>query len=101
MNGHRTELVLAIGIAAIALAATVRGVKTFAIDRAREVKAAPVREKLFAAIQPVNVTNCSVARFGDANDGGYLVCANLLGAVKTGYSYGINGTDEWGCQLAT
>ena len=60
-----------------------------------------MREKLFAAIQPVNVTNCSVARFGDANDGGYLVCANLLGAVKTGYSYGINGTDEWGCQLAT
>jgi hypothetical protein len=52
------------------------------------------------AVQPVNVTNCTLARFGEANDGGYVICGNLLGGVTTGYSYGIAGTDGWGCDVS-
>ena len=28
------------------------------------------------------------------------MCANLLGAVKAGYSYGISGYDGWGCDVS-
>jgi len=62
--------------------------------------AAQVRRQLFAAVQPVHVTNCELARFGAPNDGGYLVCANLLGGAVSAYSYGIEGRDEWGCQIS-
>ena len=41
-----------------------------------------------------------MARFGEANDGGYLACANLLGGVKSAYSYGIAGYDGWGCDIS-
>ena len=58
------------------------------------------QRRLFALVQPVHVTNCEFARFGDANDGGYLACANLLRAVKSAYSYGIENRDEWGCQMS-
>jgi hypothetical protein len=49
----------------------------------------------------VTLTNCQLQRFGEPNDGGYLVCANLLDDVAAGYSYGINGYDGWGCEVAT
>jgi hypothetical protein len=58
------------------------------------------RRKLFQEIQPVRLTNCDLERFGEANDGGYLMCANLLGAVQSAYSYGISGYDGWGCDIA-
>lgn len=41
-----------------------------------------------------------MARFGESNDGGYLACANLLGGVKSAYSYGIAGYDGWGCDIS-
>jgi hypothetical protein len=34
------------------------------------------------------------------NDCGYLLCANLLGEVKSAYSYGISGYDGWGCEVS-
>jgi hypothetical protein len=64
---------------------------------AREVEA---RQLLFAELRPVALANCRMERFGEPNDGGYLVCANLLGAVKAGYSYGISGYDQWGCDVS-
>lgn len=62
--------------------------------------AAEIRAALFAELQPIRLSNCELARFGEANDGGYLMCANLLGGVAAGYSYGIAGYDQWGCDLS-
>jgi hypothetical protein len=59
-----------------------------------------LRQSLFAELQPVALTNCELKRFGEVNDGGYVLCANLLGAVQAGYSYGISGYDGWGCQVS-
>jgi hypothetical protein len=65
--------------------------------RTREEQA---RDFLFAELQPVKLANCQLARFGESNDGGYLLCANLLTAVKSAYSYGISGYDGWGCDVS-
>ena len=59
------------------------------------------RQALFDLLRPVAVTNCELERFGEANDGGYLMCANLLGGAQSGYSYGISGYDKWGCDIST
>lgn len=60
-----------------------------------------VREVLFAELQPIALANCQLERFGEPNDGGYLMCSNLLENVEAGYSYGIAGYDKWGCDIAT
>lgn len=65
-----------------------------------EYRQAMNRLALFAEVQPVKVTNCELERFGDKNDGGYLLCGNLLKDEKSAYSYGINGTDNFGCAVA-
>lgn len=59
------------------------------------------RAELFGLLQPVAVTNCQLERFGEPHDGGYLMCGNLLNAVQAGYSYGIAGYDQWGCDIST
>lgn len=59
-----------------------------------------IREALHAELQPIEIPNCQLERFGEPHDGGYLVCANLLGSVKAVYSYGISGYDKWGCDMA-
>src|SRR6185436_4564010 len=59
------------------------------------------RAELFKLLQPVAVTNCELERFGEPHDGGYLMCGNLLSAVQAGYSYGIAGYDQWGCDIST
>jgi hypothetical protein len=59
-----------------------------------------LREQLLAELQPVVLQNCSMQRFGSANDGGYLMCGNLLGNVQSAYSYGIGPTDDWGCAIS-
>jgi hypothetical protein len=56
---------------------------------------------LFAELQPVKLKHCDLRRFGEANDGGYLMCANLLGTNRAAYSYGIAGYDGWGCQMSS
>ena len=59
-----------------------------------------IREALYAALAPVAITNCELKRFGSVNDGGYLMCANLLAPAQSIYSYGIGGADDWGCDVA-
>jgi hypothetical protein len=59
-----------------------------------------VKRVLFAELQPIGLLNCQLERFGEPHDGGYLMCANLLESVKAGYSYGISGYDQWGCDVA-
>jgi hypothetical protein len=59
------------------------------------------RQTLFEMLQPVVLTNCRLERFGEAYDGGYLMCANLLDAVQSVYSYGISGYDKWGCDMSS
>jgi hypothetical protein len=58
------------------------------------------RAALFAALRPVKLSNCQLKRFGHPHDGGYLLCDNLLDRVQAVYSYGIEGRDEWGCEVA-
>ena len=52
-------------------------------------------------LRPVALSNCRLERFGEAHDGGYLMCGNLLENVQAGYSYGIDGYDQWGCDIST
>ena len=59
------------------------------------------RDILFAELQPVKLANCELARYGEANDGGYVLCRNLTREVRSAYSYGISGYDGWGCQVST
>ena len=56
---------------------------------------------LFTELQPLELPDCRFERFGERGDGGYLMCGNLLGSVKAGYSYGIDGYDQWGCDIAS
>lgn len=55
---------------------------------------------LFAEIQPVKLSNCEFERIGDAHDGGYVFCKNLADRAQAIYSYGISGSDQWGCTLS-
>ena len=57
------------------------------------------RQILFDLLQPVALANCRLERFGEANDGGYLMCGNLLDGVESAYSYGISSYDKWGCDI--
>ena len=58
------------------------------------------RAPLVAELQPVTLSNCMLARIGGPHDGGYLMCANLMAGVESGYSYGIGGEDSWGCAVS-
>ena len=69
-------------------------------QRVQASRQAGVRMELFAEVHPVKISNCELRRFGEPHDGGYPLCANLLGAVKAGYSYGISGYDGWGCDVS-
>jgi hypothetical protein len=73
------------------------------VYRNRQARAALVfhRQAMFDAVQPVALANCELQRFGEPHDGGYLLCANLLDRVESGYSYGISGYDQWGCDISS
>ncbi len=58
------------------------------------------RQTVFALLQPVAISNCLLQRFGEAHDGGYLMCGNLLQDAGVAYSYGIAGYDKWGCDIS-
>lgn len=58
------------------------------------------RQELYDLLRPVAIANCELERFGEKNDGGYLMCANLLEGAQSVYSYGIAGYDGWGCQVS-
>ncbi len=59
-----------------------------------------VREALLAELQTVTLKNCTLKRYGSANDGGYLMCENLTAGVQAAYSYGIDTEDNWGCEVS-
>jgi hypothetical protein len=58
------------------------------------------RPLLFAELQPSRLLNCRFERIGEPNDGGYLLCGNLLGSSQVAYSYGLAGNDKWGCDVS-
>jgi len=93
-------------VAAVALLIVVIGLvvrNQVKVYRNRQIRAVQARlpQSLFEMLQPVALTNCQLERFGEANDGGYPMCGNLLGQVQSGYSYGIAGYDKWGCDEST
>ena len=64
------------------------------------VTARQLRQSIMAELQPVALKNCTLQRFGSADDGGYLMCENLLGNLDAGYSYGVGRNDDWGCDVS-
>jgi hypothetical protein len=89
----KTRLVV-LGFAAIAAAALARQ----GVESIRERQA---RALILEAIRPVTLRNCVLARVGSANDGGYLMCPNLIEPPVAAYSYGVGANDEWGCAIST
>lgn len=59
-----------------------------------------IRQRLLRELQPVALQNCTFERVGSPNDGGYLMCGNLLGRIQSAYSYGIGPSDDWGCAIS-
>src|SRR5262245_43849682 len=58
------------------------------------------RHALWNEIRPMALKNCTLRRFGSVNDGGYLLCENLISGTESAYSYGISTEDNWGCKLS-
>src|SRR5919197_1512439 len=96
----RVLAVVLIVTAALVIRNQLRVAANRQMRRAEASRRVQARTELFAEIQPVNVTNCELKRFGEPHDGGYPLCVNLLSAVKAGYSYGISGYDGWGCDVS-
>ncbi len=69
-------------------------------DIAHRAAARRLREAILAELQPVVLKNCTLKRFGSANDGGYLMCENLIQPLDAAYSYGVGSNDDWGCELS-
>src|SRR5207245_11252493 len=59
-----------------------------------------LREAILAELQPVALKNCTLKRFGSANDGGYLMCENLIEPLDAAYSYGVGRNDDWGREVS-
>lgn len=59
-----------------------------------------LREAILAELQPLALKNCTLARFGSANDGGYLMCENLIEPLDAAYSYGIGPNADWDCDVS-
>jgi len=63
-------------------------------------QAVETRRDLFRELRPVTLANCTLRRYGVLHDGGYLMCENLMDDARSAYSYGIDGRDDWGCEVA-
>ena len=59
------------------------------------------RQALLDELHPVALQNCTMARYGSPNDGGYLMCQNLVENLGAAYSYGVGPNDDWGCDVST
>ena len=101
MSRSRTVAVAGAAIVVVAIGLVVRNQFNVRQDRRMRADAARFRQELFEMLGPVRLTNCLLERFGEPNDGGYLMCANLLDHVGSAYSYGIGGYDKWGCDIST
>jgi hypothetical protein len=93
MRRHTIRIALVV-IAFAAAAAIAIG------DIARRAAARSLREAILAELQPVVLKNCTLKRFGSANDGGYLMCENLIEPLDAAYSYGVGRNDDWGCDVS-
>ena len=80
-----TLVVIALAVAAVVVTGAI----------VRSAKERKLREAILAELQPVALKNCTLKRFGSANDGGYLMCENLIEPLDTGYSYGVGPNDDW------
>jgi hypothetical protein len=69
-------------------------------DVARRAASRKLREAILAELQPVTLKNCTLKRFGSANDGGYLMCENLIEPLDAAYSYGVGPNDDWACEVS-
>ena len=69
-------------------------------DLIRETRRRRLRETILAELQSVALKNCTLKRFGSANDGGYLMCENLIEPIDAAYSYGVGSNDDWGCEVS-
>jgi hypothetical protein len=69
-------------------------------DVARHAAGRKLRAAILAELQPVALKNCTFKRFGNANDGGYLMCENLVEPLDAAYSYGVGTNDDWGCEVS-
>lgn len=101
---RRFRLILVLGAVTSAAAAAWMAARP-TVDRAPALEEYRLpddwaRERLYAELQPVRLANCRLERFGEPHDGGYLMCGNLLEEVEAGYSYGIAGYDQWGCDIS-
>ena len=97
---HWLLVAVTISIAAIVVSVQLRR-HSAPVEPVEYLTETEIRQQLFNAVQPIGLANCNFKRFGEDNDGGYLMCANLLEAVQVGYSYGISGYDGWGCDVST
>ena len=59
-----------------------------------------VRSRLLEELRPVGLKNCTLGRFGSLNDGGYLLCENLIEGVASTYSYSVGSQDDFACELS-
>ena len=99
-------LLAAVGLALVAAVVNnqvrvYRGRQLRAAEQQARAAVVLARQGLFDMLRPVALSNCQLERFGEVHDGGYLMCANLLENVQAGYSYGISGYDQWGCDIST
>src|SRR5690349_20725829 len=70
------------------------------VDLHHRAAARQLRESILSELQPVALKNCTFARFGSANDGGYLMCENLIEPLDVAYSYGVGSNDDWDCDVS-
>jgi hypothetical protein len=85
----------------VTFAIVVLAVAAFVVgDVARRAAGRKLREAILAELQPVALKNCTLKRFGSANDGGYLMCENLIEPIDAAYSYGVGINDDWGCDVS-
>src|SRR4030095_11921730 len=85
-----TLVVIALATAAVVVAGEI-------VRSATERK---LREAILAELQPVALKNCTLKRYGSANDGGYLMCENLIEPIDAAYSYGVGTNDDWACEVS-
>lgn len=97
MMGNVRGTILA-ALAGVALGLAVIGIWSI-IDPAPPT-AREIRRTILEELQPIAFKNCTLERFGSRNDGGYLMCGNLLGNIQAAYSYGIGVDDNWGCEMS-
>ena len=95
MTKHRFWLITGVILIVVILGLVIRNqVKVYRGRQARaalnRARAAVIeqRQTLFDLVQPIAISNCQLERFGEANDGGYLMCGNLLGGIESGYRTG-------------